>query len=102
MGRINLANCSSSTVGPVDREFCARPNTLELITVRPRREDDRETLVTRCHGNQCVSKSVSLLGPPRLPAAQLLSVFMCVCVCVRAGWPRCSGNLPPAEATRRI
>ncbi|CAG11664.1 unnamed protein product, partial [Tetraodon nigroviridis] len=56
IGRINLANCTSTTVGPVNREFCARPNTLELITVRPQREDDRETLVTQCHDNQCVTK----------------------------------------------
>lgn len=56
IGRINLANCTSNMVGPVNREFCARPNTLELITVRPQREDDKETLVTRCHGNLCVTK----------------------------------------------
>lgn len=56
IGRINLANCTSKTVGPVNREFCARPNTLELITVRPQREDDKETLVSQCHNNLCVTK----------------------------------------------
>lgn len=56
IGRINLANCTSNMVGPVNREFCARPNTLELITVRPQREDDKETLVTQCHNNLCVTK----------------------------------------------
>lgn len=57
LGRINLANCTSSRVEPVNREFCARPNTLELITVRPQREDDRETLVSQCHNTMCVTKN---------------------------------------------
>lgn len=56
IGRVNLANCTSKQVGPVNREFCARPNTLELITVRPQREDDKETLVTQCHNTLCVTK----------------------------------------------
>lgn len=70
-------------VGPVNREFCARPNTLELITVRPQREDDRETLVTQCHNNLCVTKSVSVLGPHTAklpPTEQLISVCVRVCV----------------------
>ncbi|TNM92689.1 hypothetical protein fugu_018091 [Takifugu bimaculatus] len=57
IGRINLANCTSKQVGPVNREFCARPNTLELITVRPQREDDKETLVTQCQNTLCVTKN---------------------------------------------
>ncbi|KAG7249192.1 hypothetical protein CRUP_001233, partial [Coryphaenoides rupestris] len=57
MGRINLANCTSRRVEPVNREFCARPNTLELITVRPQRDDDRETLVSQCHNTMCVTKN---------------------------------------------
>lgn len=56
MGRINLASCTSPAVGPVNREFCARPNTLELITVRPQREEDRDTLVSQVHNNLCVTK----------------------------------------------
>ncbi|XP_056335770.1 anillin [Danio aesculapii] len=57
MGRINLANCTSRKVEPANREFCARPNTFELITVRPQREDDRETLVSRCKDTLCVTKN---------------------------------------------
>ncbi|XP_011607550.1 anillin isoform X2 [Takifugu rubripes] len=57
IGRVNLANCTSKQVGPVNREFCARPNTLELITVRPQREDDKETLVTQCQNTLCVTKN---------------------------------------------
>ena len=56
MGRINLANCTSPRVEPANREFCARPNTLELITVRPQREDDHQTLVSHCSNTMCVTK----------------------------------------------
>ncbi|KAL0962138.1 hypothetical protein UPYG_G00336210 [Umbra pygmaea] len=57
MGRINLANCTSRKVEPANREFCARPNTFELITVRPQREGDRETLVSECKNTMCVTKN---------------------------------------------
>ncbi|XP_034457022.1 anillin isoform X2 [Hippoglossus hippoglossus] len=55
IGRINLANCTSKRVEPVNREFCARPNTFELITVRPQREEDKETLVSQCKNTMCVT-----------------------------------------------
>ncbi len=55
IGRINLANCTSRKVEPANREFCARPNTFELITVRPQREGDRETLVSQCKDTLCVT-----------------------------------------------
>ncbi|KAM4549831.1 anillin isoform 2-T2 [Fundulus diaphanus] len=57
IGRINLANCTSKMVEPANREFCARPNTFELITVRPQREDDKETLVSQCMNTMCVTKN---------------------------------------------
>ncbi|NXK65267.1 ANLN protein, partial [Sylvietta virens] len=57
LGRINLANCTNQQIEPVNREFCARPNTFELITVRPQREDDRETLVSQCRDTLCVTKN---------------------------------------------
>ncbi|XP_070703150.1 anillin [Pempheris klunzingeri] len=57
IGRINLANCTSKKVEPANREFCARPHTFELITVRPQREDDRETLVSQCQNTMCVTKN---------------------------------------------
>lgn len=57
IGRINLANCTSNKVEPANREFCARPNTFELITVRPQREDDKETLVSQCQNTMCVTKN---------------------------------------------
>uniref|UniRef100_A0A672SVW2 Anillin n=1 Tax=Sinocyclocheilus grahami TaxID=75366 RepID=A0A672SVW2_SINGR len=57
IGRVNLANCTSRKVEPANREFCARPNTFELITVRPQREDDRDTLVSKCKDTLCVTKN---------------------------------------------
>ncbi|KAL4629666.1 actin-binding protein anillin isoform X2 [Arapaima gigas] len=57
IGRINLANCTNRNVEPANREFCARPNTFELITVRPQRDDDKETLVSRCKNTMCVTKN---------------------------------------------
>ncbi|XP_047006431.1 anillin isoform X7 [Ictalurus punctatus] len=55
IGRINLASCTSRKVEPANREFCARPNTFELITVRPQRDDDKETLVSQCRNTMCVT-----------------------------------------------
>ncbi|XP_028316625.1 anillin isoform X2 [Gouania willdenowi] len=55
IGQINLANCTSRAVEPANREFCARPNTFELITARPQRKDDKETLVSHCKDTMCVS-----------------------------------------------
>ncbi|XP_070582394.1 anillin isoform X2 [Erythrolamprus reginae] len=57
MGSINLANCTNCQIEPANREFCARPNTFELITVRPQREDDKETLVSQCRDTLCVTKN---------------------------------------------
>ncbi|KAG9279763.1 anillin isoform X1 [Astyanax mexicanus] len=57
IGRINLACCTSRKVEPANREFCARPNTFELITVRPQRENDKETLVSQCKNTMCVTKN---------------------------------------------
>ncbi|EPQ08880.1 Actin-binding protein anillin [Myotis brandtii] len=51
-------NCISYWTYPDDekRKFCTRCNTFELITVRPQREDDRETLVSQCRDTLCVTK----------------------------------------------
>ncbi|XP_053570388.1 anillin [Bombina bombina] len=57
IGRINLANCTSRKIEPANREFCARPNTFEIITVRPQREGDQETLVSQCRDTLCVTKN---------------------------------------------
>ncbi|XP_061699252.1 anillin isoform X2 [Syngnathoides biaculeatus] len=57
IGCIDLSNCTTERVEPVKREFCARPNTFELVTVRPEREDDKETLVSHCKNTMCVTKN---------------------------------------------
>lgn len=57
IGRINLSNCTSRKIDPANREFCARPNTFELITVRPQREEDSETLVSQCKNTMWVTKN---------------------------------------------
>ncbi|XP_069073400.1 anillin-like isoform X1 [Pleurodeles waltl] len=57
LGQINLFNCTSPQIEAASWEFCARPNTLELITVRPQQEDDKETLVTQCRNTLCFTKT---------------------------------------------
>ncbi|XP_072278485.1 anillin-like isoform X2 [Pyxicephalus adspersus] len=57
LGRINLVNCTSARIEAVKREVCARPHTLELITMRPQQEDDKETLVTQCRNTLCFTKN---------------------------------------------
>ncbi|XP_069509897.1 anillin-like isoform X2 [Ambystoma mexicanum] len=57
LGQINLFNCTSPLIEATSREFCARPNTLELITMRPQRVDDKETLVTQCRSTLCFTKN---------------------------------------------
>ncbi|XP_078724707.1 LOW QUALITY PROTEIN: anillin-like [Lampetra fluviatilis] len=57
MARVNLATCVNRRVEPVNREFCARQHTLELVTVRSQHPDDRETLTTHMRNRQCVTKN---------------------------------------------
>ncbi|KAM4605814.1 anillin-like isoform 2-T2 [Discoglossus pictus] len=57
LGQINLANCTSAAIEPATRESCARPHTLELVTMRPQREDDTTTLVTQCRNTLCFTKN---------------------------------------------
>ncbi|KAM5125167.1 anillin-like, partial [Mantella aurantiaca] len=54
--RINLVNCSSARIEAATREMCARPHTLELVTMRPQQEDDRDTLVTQCRNTLCFTR----------------------------------------------
>uniref|UniRef100_UPI00398EBD02 anillin-like isoform X2 n=1 Tax=Pristiophorus japonicus TaxID=55135 RepID=UPI00398EBD02 len=57
IGCINLANCTKDEIGPASREFCSRPKTFELITVRPECKDDRETLIVQCRNKLCFTKN---------------------------------------------
>ncbi|XP_063801854.1 anillin-like isoform X2 [Pseudophryne corroboree] len=55
--RINLINCTSAKIEAAKRETCARAHTIELITMRPQREDDLDTLVTQCRNTLCFTKN---------------------------------------------
>ncbi|XP_053304399.1 anillin-like isoform X2 [Spea bombifrons] len=57
LGQINLANCTSVKIEAAKREACARPHTLELVTMRPQREGDTDTLVTQCRNTLCFTKN---------------------------------------------
>ncbi|KAM8946028.1 anillin-like [Pelodytes ibericus] len=57
LGQINLANCTSAVIEAARRETCARPHTLELITMRPQCKDDTDTLVTQCRNTLCFTKN---------------------------------------------
>ncbi|XP_040185161.1 anillin-like isoform X2 [Rana temporaria] len=57
LGRTNLVNCTSAKIEAAKRDACARPHTLELITMRPQQEDDRDTLVTQCRNTLCFTKN---------------------------------------------
>ncbi|XP_075045564.1 anillin-like isoform X2 [Mixophyes fleayi] len=57
LARINLVNCTSAKIEAAKRESCARTYTLELITMRPQREDDMDTLVTQCRNTLCFTKN---------------------------------------------
>jgi len=41
-----LRYCVTSRVGPANREVCARVNTLILVTTRPPKPEDKESLTT--------------------------------------------------------
>ncbi|KAI9557161.1 hypothetical protein GHT06_016968 [Daphnia sinensis] len=49
---INLRRCITENVGVVSHDVCARPNTFLLITVRPKEDTDRDSLVMTCYPNE--------------------------------------------------
>ncbi|XP_072403771.1 anillin-like isoform X2 [Chiloscyllium punctatum] len=57
IGYIDLASCSKDKVEPASREFCSRPKTFELITIRPQKESDSDTLVVQCRNKMCFTKN---------------------------------------------
>ncbi|XP_072374652.1 anillin-like isoform X3 [Scyliorhinus torazame] len=57
IGCIDLASCTKDKIEPASREFCSRPKTLELITVRPQCNDDSDTLVVTCRNKMCFTKN---------------------------------------------
>ncbi|XP_041047523.1 anillin-like isoform X2 [Carcharodon carcharias] len=57
IGCIDLASCTKDKIEPASREFCSRPKTFELITVRPQCEDDHDTLIVQCRNKMCFTKN---------------------------------------------
>ncbi|XP_067905838.1 anillin-like isoform X2 [Heterodontus francisci] len=57
IGCIDLASCTKEKIEPANREFCSRPKTFELITVRPQCEDDRDSLIVQCREKLCFTKN---------------------------------------------
>ncbi|KAH9515677.1 hypothetical protein Btru_011718 [Bulinus truncatus] len=46
---IDLKRCVTEKVGLVPRDICARPNTFEMVTVRPPVKGEHDTLVTKTY-----------------------------------------------------
>ncbi|XP_078067255.1 anillin-like isoform X4 [Mustelus asterias] len=57
IGCIDLTSCTKDKIEPASREFCSRPKTFELITVRPQCEDDHDTLIVKCRNKMCFTKN---------------------------------------------
>ncbi|GIY60433.1 anillin [Caerostris extrusa] len=47
MGAIDLRQCVTREVRVVPRDICARPHTFQLVQVRPRQKEDRDTLISQ-------------------------------------------------------
>ncbi|XP_067135698.1 anillin-like [Centruroides vittatus] len=47
IGTIDLRHCVTPLVKLVSRDICARPHTFQLISMRPKEEDDRDTLISQ-------------------------------------------------------
>ncbi|XP_077983493.1 anillin-like [Glandiceps talaboti] len=50
IGSMSLKECINKNITMVAREFCARPNTFELVTSRPAQRTDEDNLVLTCEG----------------------------------------------------
>ena len=58
---LKLSECISQDVRTVERIMCARPNTFELRTMRPRRHGDKQNLISRDTGSVITTRLVILL-----------------------------------------
>ncbi|KAK3597580.1 hypothetical protein CHS0354_018176 [Potamilus streckersoni] len=56
IGYIDLKRCITEKVGLVARDICARPNTLEMVTVRPPRKGEKDTLITKTYNTLTTMK----------------------------------------------
>ncbi|KAL3859739.1 hypothetical protein ACJMK2_009937 [Sinanodonta woodiana] len=56
IGYIDLKRCITEKVGLVARDICARPNTLEMMTVRQPRRGEKDTLITKTYNTLTTMK----------------------------------------------
>ncbi|GBM70745.1 Anillin [Araneus ventricosus] len=56
IGSIDLRQCITKEVHAVSRDICARSYTFQLVEERPKKKDDQDTLVSRCHGTVTITK----------------------------------------------
>ncbi|ESN93038.1 hypothetical protein HELRODRAFT_165194 [Helobdella robusta] len=59
IGCIDLSTCVYEQVGPIPRDICARPHTFQLVSVKNRSTNDKETLVSKLHGGVVTTKYVA-------------------------------------------
>jgi len=60
LSKVQLKECISDSIRTVERIRCARPNTFELRTMRPRRHGDRDNLISQDTGSVITTKCAVL------------------------------------------
>jgi len=53
---IDLKRVITEKVGLIPRDICARPNTFELVGVRPPRRGEQDTLVTKTYNTMTTTR----------------------------------------------
>ncbi|KAL4234023.1 hypothetical protein ACF0H5_005677 [Mactra antiquata] len=56
IGFIDLKRVITEKVGLIPRDICARPNTFELVSIRPPRKGEQDTLVTRTYNTMTTTR----------------------------------------------
>lgn len=56
MGLIDLKRVITEKIGLIPRDICARPNTFELVSVRPPRKGEQDTLVTKTYNTMTTTR----------------------------------------------
>ncbi|XP_053401125.1 anillin-like isoform X2 [Mercenaria mercenaria] len=56
MGIIDLKRVITEKVGLIPRDICARPHTFELVSVRPPRRGEQDTLVTKTYNTMTTTR----------------------------------------------
>ena len=56
MGIIDLKRVITEKIGLIPRDICARPHTFELVSVRPPRKGEQDTLVTKTYNTMTTTR----------------------------------------------